>query len=264
MAATSVTEHFDRLVVANGIFCEPAVPRYPGVAEFTAAGGRVIAGTELHDAEQARGKHVLVVGYGKSACDVTVPLSQVAADTDVIARHLLWKVPRRIGGVLNFKMLLLTRMGEALFKYRTRRGVEKFLHGPGKKSARQHDQLDRLGLGPPVRAQAARPGPPGAHGGHRPRGDRPGHRGLLRGRRRRADQRAGEPHHRPAAVGGRRADGGARRRHPAAGRPDRLRDRVRAERAVPARRGDRPAARRAGQLPALPADPPGRRARACT
>jgi hypothetical protein len=40
-------------------------------------------------------------------------------------------VPRRIGGFLNFKMLLLTRMGEALFKYLRPRGVEKFLHGPG-------------------------------------------------------------------------------------------------------------------------------------
>src|SRR5690242_12026340 len=55
-------ETFDRLVVANGVFCSPAVPSYPGLAEFTAAGGRVCAGTELHDAEDARGKHVLVVG----------------------------------------------------------------------------------------------------------------------------------------------------------------------------------------------------------
>ena len=117
--------------MANGVFCEPAMPRYPGEAEFTAAGGRVLAGTELHDAEQARGKHVLVVGYGKSACDVTVPVSEVAASTDVIARQLLWKVPRKISGMLNFKMLLLTRMGEALFKYLRPRGVEKFLHGPG-------------------------------------------------------------------------------------------------------------------------------------
>jgi cation diffusion facilitator CzcD-associated flavoprotein CzcO len=131
VTASGGTEHVEALVVANGIFCEPAVPRYPGEAEFTAAGGRVLAGTELHDEEQARGKRVLVVGYGKSACDVTVPLSKVAASADVIARHLLWKVPRRIGGFLNFKMLLLTRMGEALFKYLRPRGVEKFLHGPG-------------------------------------------------------------------------------------------------------------------------------------
>ena len=43
---------------------------------------------------------------------------------------MLWKVPRRIAGVVNFKMLLLTRMGEALFRYLLPRGVEKFLHGP--------------------------------------------------------------------------------------------------------------------------------------
>ena len=124
-------ERYDRLVVANGVFCEPAVPDYPGLAEFTAAGGRLCAGTEFHDAEEARGKHVLVVGYGKSACDVTVPVSQVAASTDVIARQLLWKVPRLIAGKVNFKMLLLTRMGEALFRYLRLRGFEKFLHGPG-------------------------------------------------------------------------------------------------------------------------------------
>jgi glycine/D-amino acid oxidase-like deaminating enzyme len=154
------TEHFDKLVVANGVFCEPAVPHYPGEDGFTAAGGQVLAGTELHDAEQARGKHVLVVGYGKSACDVTVPVSEVAASTDVIARHLLWKVPRRIGGVVNFKLLLLTRLGEALFKYLHLRGVERFLHGPangvrgrminsiGTASVRQFG-LSRLNLVPP-------------------------------------------------------------------------------------------------------------------
>jgi cation diffusion facilitator CzcD-associated flavoprotein CzcO len=131
VATTTGTEVFDRLVVANGVFCEPLVPAYPGVEEFTAAGGRLCAGTEFHDAEEARGKRVLVVGYGKSACDVTVPISQVAASTDVIARQLLWKVPRKIAGVLNFKMLLLTRMGEALFRYLRLRGFEKFLHGPG-------------------------------------------------------------------------------------------------------------------------------------
>jgi len=130
-AGTESVEGFDRLVVANGVFCEPAVPAYPGLAEFTAAGGSVCAATEFHDAEEARGKHVLVVGYGKSACDVAVAINGVAASTDVIARQLLWKVPRKIGGFLNFKMLLLTRMGEGLFRYLRLRGFEKFLHGPG-------------------------------------------------------------------------------------------------------------------------------------
>jgi cation diffusion facilitator CzcD-associated flavoprotein CzcO len=140
---TQGTETVDRLVVANGVFCEPNVPAYPGLAEFTAAGGRLCAGTELHDAESARGKHVLVVGYGKSACDVTVPVSEAAASTHVIARQLLWKVPRKIGGFLNFKFLLLTRMGEALFRYARLRGLEKFLHGPG--NGMRRNMLNSIG-----------------------------------------------------------------------------------------------------------------------
>ncbi|AGZ43005.1 flavin-containing monooxygenase [Actinoplanes friuliensis] len=125
------TETVDRLLVANGVFCEPAVPQFAGLDEFTAAGGQLLAGTEVQDAGQARGRHVVVVGYGKSACDVTVELSATAASTHVIARQLLWKVPRKIGGVVNFKFLLLTRLGEALFRYAHLRGMEKFLHGPG-------------------------------------------------------------------------------------------------------------------------------------
>jgi cation diffusion facilitator CzcD-associated flavoprotein CzcO len=140
---TTGTESVDRLVVANGVFCEPFVPRYPGVEEFTAAGGRLCPGTDLHDAEEARGRHVLVVGYGKSACDITVPVSRTAASTHVVARQLLWKVPRRIGGFLNFKMLLLTRMGEALFRYIRLRGFEKFLHGPGNGARR--NMLNSIG-----------------------------------------------------------------------------------------------------------------------
>jgi cation diffusion facilitator CzcD-associated flavoprotein CzcO len=130
-------ERFDRLVVANGVFCEPAMPAYPGREEFTEAGGVLCAGTEFPDAEDARGRHVLVVGYGKSACDVTVPISEVAASTDVIARQMLWKVPRKIAGKVNFKMLLLTRMGEALFRYIRLRGFEKVLHGPGNGARRR-------------------------------------------------------------------------------------------------------------------------------
>jgi hypothetical protein len=154
------TETVDRLVVANGVFCEPNMPDFPGRDAFAAAGGRLCAGTEVHDAEMARGKHVLVVGYGKSACDITVPVSEVAASTHVIARQLLWKVPRKIGGFLNFKYLLLTRMGEALFRYIRLKGFEKFIHGPGNGVRRRmlnsigtvsqrQFKLDKHGLVPP-------------------------------------------------------------------------------------------------------------------
>jgi hypothetical protein len=58
--------------------------------------------------------------------------SDVAASTTVVARHLLWKMPRRLGGALNYKYLMLTRMGEALFRYIEPVGLERVLHGPAK------------------------------------------------------------------------------------------------------------------------------------
>ena len=151
----ATTEEFDRLVIANGVFCEPAVPTFPGLEEFTAAGGRLCAGTEFHDAEGARGMNVLVVGYGKSACDVTVPISEVAASTTVIARQMLWKVPRKIAGVVNFKMLLLTRMGEALFRYLRLRGLGAVPARAGQRGAPAAAQRRRHGVGAPVPAARA-------------------------------------------------------------------------------------------------------------
>lgn len=122
---------FDHLVVANGVFSAPAVPEFEGRAEFEAVGGQVLTAADFHDLEQARRRHVVVVGYGKSSCDVAVEVSRTAERTHVVARNLVWKVPRRIAGTVNFKYLLLTRLGEALFGWQEKRGLERFLHGPG-------------------------------------------------------------------------------------------------------------------------------------
>lgn len=122
---------FDHLVVANGIFSAPAIPVLNGRTAFAAAGGRLCAPSEFSAIEDARGKDVVILGYGKSACDVAVPVSEVAASTRVVARRLLWKMPRRLGGALNYKYLLLTRMGEGLFRYIRPTRFEKLLHGPG-------------------------------------------------------------------------------------------------------------------------------------
>ncbi|MEJ2865715.1 flavin-containing monooxygenase [Actinomycetospora flava] len=130
MTTSAGTDVVDHLVVANGVFCEPAMPTFPGVDEFTSAGGQVLPATALHDPEEVRDRHVVVLGYGKTACDVAVAVGPTAAATTVVARQLVWKVPRWVGGFLNFKHLLLTRLGESLFRYRYLRGIEKFLHGP--------------------------------------------------------------------------------------------------------------------------------------
>lgn len=121
----------DHLVVANGIFSDPAVPDYPGADKFTAAGGKICHASEFTDLHNARGRDILVVGYGKSSCDVATALSGVASSTTVVARSLLWKQPRRVAGI-NFKYVMLTRLSEALVPYITANGIEKFLHGPGR------------------------------------------------------------------------------------------------------------------------------------
>jgi dimethylaniline monooxygenase (N-oxide forming) len=122
---------YDHLVVANGVYSDCLVPDFAGAGDFSRQGGRVLHSSQLTDLDQARGRHVVVLGYGKSACDVAEAVSDVAASTTVVARHLQWKMPARMAGVLSYKYLLLTRFGEGLFPYPEPRGVARWLHaGP--------------------------------------------------------------------------------------------------------------------------------------
>ncbi|PLW84105.1 monooxygenase [Kineobactrum sediminis] len=125
------TTYFDYLIIANGIFSVPMVPDYPGAEEFEAEGGRVLHTSQFNDKQAARDKHVLVVGYGKSSCDVANAIADSTAATTVVARNLIWKLPKHLANVLNFKHLFLTRLSEALFRYIRLRGFERFLHGIG-------------------------------------------------------------------------------------------------------------------------------------
>lgn len=122
------TETFDHLVVANAIFSEPITPEFDGREDFERVGGRVLDTGALRSLEEVEDKNVVMVGYGKSACDLAVEVSSVAAFTTAAARGLLWKVPRYVGGVVNYRYLLMSRLGEALFHYRTLRGLEKLSH----------------------------------------------------------------------------------------------------------------------------------------
>jgi cation diffusion facilitator CzcD-associated flavoprotein CzcO len=128
----STSREFDWLIVCNGIFSIPSVPHYPGIDAFRAAGGRVLHTSEFSRLEDARDKQIIVVGYGKSSCDVASATVDTSARTTLLARHLIWKIPKLIGNKINFKHLFLTRMGEALFPYIELRGVERFLHGQGR------------------------------------------------------------------------------------------------------------------------------------
>ena len=125
-------EKFDFLVVANGIFSDPYVPTFIGQEEFLASGGTIQHTCDFHSVDEVAGKDVVVVGFGKSSCDVAAATVGTSKSTTIVARNIIWKIPKKFKNVLNYKMLLLTRMGEALFPYVELKGFEKFLHGKGK------------------------------------------------------------------------------------------------------------------------------------
>ncbi len=125
-------DSFDFLTICNGIFSAPKLPHYAGSEAFVASGGKICHSSDFTDLEAARDKDIVIVGYGKSSCDVAAGLADAARSTTVVAREIIWKSPKKFANVLNYKYLLLTRMGEALFPYIRLKGVEAFLHGIGR------------------------------------------------------------------------------------------------------------------------------------
>lgn len=125
-------EQFDYLIVCNGIFSIPAIPAFAGADAFAQAGGDILHTSQFTDPDLAKDRHLVVVGYGKSSCDVAAASVGNAATTNVVARNLIWKIPKKLANRLNFKHLFLNRLGEGLFRYIDVRGFERFLHGPGK------------------------------------------------------------------------------------------------------------------------------------
>ncbi|KAH7103391.1 flavin-containing monooxygenase [Auriculariales sp. MPI-PUGE-AT-0066] len=117
-SSTVEQETFDHLVVCNGTFSSPFVPHYPGREVFEAAGGHVVHSSKFSDTELARNKNVVVVGYGKSACDLAVTVSRVSRSTTVVARKLRWKLPPYILGIIPTDQLVMPRISESLFVFK--------------------------------------------------------------------------------------------------------------------------------------------------
>mmetsp|Transcript_26940 Transcript_26940/g.85720 ORF Transcript_26940/g.85720 Transcript_26940/m.85720 type:complete len:545 (-) Transcript_26940:512-2146(-) len=88
------TIEVDIVVVAVGLFSRPLVP-LQGAEQFA---GRSMHSSELVDLEVLRGRRVLVVGMGKSACDLIMAAACVAKSVDAIAREPVWLIPRHFLG----------------------------------------------------------------------------------------------------------------------------------------------------------------------
>jgi thioredoxin reductase len=91
--ASAGEEIFDHLVICSGHHREPLVPEYPG--RFS---GEIIHSKAFKRSEPFRGKRVLVVGAGNSACDIAVDIGRVAARTCISIRRGSYIVPKVMYG----------------------------------------------------------------------------------------------------------------------------------------------------------------------
>lgn len=128
----NVEKDFNWLIVCNGIFSIPAIPAFEGRRSFETSGGVILHTSQMNDKYYAEGKDVVIIGYGKSSCDIANSIAPISKSTTLLARRLIWKLPKFIGGVVNMKHVFLNRLGEGLFPWLELRGFEKFIHGRGR------------------------------------------------------------------------------------------------------------------------------------
>jgi len=92
---TGDVEQFDVLMVANGHHWNPKYPDYPG--SFS---GKFMHSHDFKAIDDSwRGKKVLVVGGGNSACDVAVEAARVAEKVCLSMRSPQWFIPKFIFGM---------------------------------------------------------------------------------------------------------------------------------------------------------------------
>ena len=119
--------HYDKVVVCNGVFCEPNVPDLDGADRFE---GEILHSSEV-DRGQLEGRRVVVIGGGKSGYDMAVAAAEHASSCAMVFRSAHWLAPRYVLGVRS-DWLILTRFVQSFLPYHTKRGAARLLHAYAK------------------------------------------------------------------------------------------------------------------------------------
>ncbi|MDF5715910.1 MAG: FAD-dependent oxidoreductase [Rhizonema sp. NSF051] len=125
---TKQKHEFDFVLICNGTANISNIPNLPGKEEFTASGGKILHSSEFNDSSLIKGKRVVVLGFGKSACDIATFAAANASECTLVFRKADWKIPMFFLGLINFKYVLLTRFAETFFPKRQLQGMERWLH----------------------------------------------------------------------------------------------------------------------------------------
>ena len=98
----------------TGMYSTPFVPTYEGAQDFK---GTILHSSQYLSQKQIEGKHVIVVGGGKSALDIAVDASAKAASSSLLFRNAHWGTPRNIAWLIPFQYVFLSRFGQALVSW---------------------------------------------------------------------------------------------------------------------------------------------------
>jgi uncharacterized NAD(P)/FAD-binding protein YdhS len=94
------TRIYAGVVVCNGHHWCPRMPAYPGRFD-----GELLHSKQYKRPEQLRGKRVLVIGGGNSACDIAVEASRFAETAHVSMRRGYWFMPKTFLGVPSIELM---------------------------------------------------------------------------------------------------------------------------------------------------------------
>ncbi len=129
---TPETYAFDFVIVCTGTFHEKYMPSFPGMQTYHDAGGTILHSADIRKPGLLSGRHVLVVGFAKSATDIVTQAARLSLSATLLYRKAQWKVPRFFAHKINLKYLLFSRFSEAFFKSYRKTAFQKILHTIGR------------------------------------------------------------------------------------------------------------------------------------
>lgn len=96
-------EEFSFVIFSHGKFYKLKSLEYKNINNFQ---GKIYHSSQLIDKEIIKEKKVVIVGYGKSACEITGAVADISNDTTILYKELLWSLPFYIKKNLRFDKLM--------------------------------------------------------------------------------------------------------------------------------------------------------------